>query len=406
MTITLLLDLDGTLLGNDMDRFAQVYMQALANHMVTSGMIEESQQKDFAKVLWAATQKMIENNYPGVTLKETFDASFYPVLGIDQEKAKAIIDQFYAQIFPTLKHVTEYRPEAVALIKEAIKRGYRLAIATNPLFPRVATLHRLAWAGLPVDDNPFEIVSTYEDFHFAKPNPAYFAELLARMNWPEGPVVMVGNDPNNDMAGAKSLGLPTFQIIEGGPPEATQTSPGGHLQDLIPWLDANSNDQLQPDYARPGAMLATLRSTPAALLTISREVSTSQWDQRSESNEWALNEILCHFRDVDAEVNLPRLQRFTQESNPFIPAANTDPWAEERQYIRQDGHKALHDFLNNRLQILALLDSLTPEGWQSPARHTIFGPTTLAEMVGIIAGHDRLHIQQFTNTLKTIQGII
>jgi hypothetical protein len=109
---------------------------------------------------------------------------------------------------------------------------------------------------------------------------------------------------------------------------------------------------------------------------------------------------------VDAEVNLPRLQKFTQESNPFIPAAITDPWAEERQYIHQDGLQALHAFLGNRLQILTLLDSLTAEGWQSPARHTIFGPTTLAEMVGITAGHDRLHIQQFTNTLKAIQADI
>ena len=289
MNITLLLDLDGTLLGNDMDRFAQVYMQALANYMVTSGMIEESQQKNFAKVLWAATQKMIENNYPGVTLKETFDASFYPVLGIDQEKAKAIIDQFYAQIFPTLKYVTEYRPEAVALIKEAIKRGYRLAIATNPLFPRVATLHRLAWAGFPAEDHPFEVISSYEDFHFAKPNTAYFAELLARMNWPEGPVVMVGNDPFDDIAGAKSLGLPTFQVIDENFPEAAQSYPSGQLKDLIPWLDTNSNDKLQPDYARPEAMLATLRSTPAALPTISQEVSLNPSDQRPRPNERALN---------------------------------------------------------------------------------------------------------------------
>lgn len=405
MTITLLLDLDGTLLGNDMDRFALVYMQALANHMVSYGVIDESQQKEFAKVLWSATQKMIENNYPGATLKETFDASFYPVLGIDQEKADPVINRFYADIFPNLRHVTEYRSEAVSMIKEAIKRGYKLAIATNPLFPRVATLHRLEWAGFPANDLPFEVVTTYEDFHFAKPNPAYFAELLAYMNWPEGPVVMVGNDPYDDIHAAKSLGLPTFQVIDGHPTDGTQTGPNGQLKDFLPWLDANSNDQLQPDYTRPVAMLATLRSTPAALLTISQEVSPTQWDQRSQPNEWALNEILCHLRDVDAEVNLPRLQKITQESNPFIQAAITDPWAEERQYICQDGLNALHAFLDKRLQILSMLDSLTVEGWQSPARHTIFGPTTLAELVGISAGHDRLHIQQFTKTLKEIQSV-
>src|SRR5574341_812870 len=44
---------------------------------------------------------------------------------------------------------------------------------------------------------------------------------------------------------------------------------------------------------------------------------------------------------------------------------------------------------------LALLDGLSPADWQRPARHAVFGPTTLQELLAItIIEHDRLHLRQ------------
>jgi hypothetical protein len=83
-----------------------------------------------------------------------------------------------------------------------------------------------------------------------------------------------------------------------------------------------------------------------------------------------------------------------ESDNPFIPGQDTDPWAEERRYRQQDGKQAYHQFLAARLNILHILESLEPEGWQKPVRHAIFGPTRLSELVNIITAHDRLHLQQ------------
>lgn len=65
-----------------------------------------------------------------------------------------------------------------AMIKNN-RRGYRLVLATNPVFPREAILERMRWAG--VERAPWEIITTYEEYHFCKPNPNYFAEILAKM---------------------------------------------------------------------------------------------------------------------------------------------------------------------------------------------------------------------------------
>jgi hypothetical protein len=43
---------------------------------------------------------------------------------------------------------------------------------------------------------------------------------------------------------------------------------------------------------------------------------------------------------------------------------------------------------------------LNPDVWSREARHAIFGPTNFMEIVGFMADHDRMHIQQAWNILK------
>jgi hypothetical protein len=42
------------------------------------------------------------------------------------------------------------------------------------------------------------------------------------------------------------------------------------------------------------------------------------------------------------------------------------------------------------------------EMWSRRARHAIFGPTNFLEVVGFIADHDRLHIQQAWKTMQSL----
>jgi len=91
-----------------------------------------------------------------------------------------------------------------------------------------------------------------------------------------------------------------------------------------------------------------------------------------------------------------------EESNPFIPSEDTDTWAEARSYSLQDGPQALRQFTIIRSKLVELLQSLDPEAWDRTARHAIFGPTDLHELIVIMAGHDRLHIRQVHEILDSI----
>jgi FMN phosphatase YigB (HAD superfamily) len=405
MSLILLIDLDDTLITNQMDTFIPVYLEALGNRLS-----KYSDPEILITNLLVATERMMRNTQPDFTLKEIFDKNYYPQIGIEYETLQPAIDDFYANHFPSLKNLTKPRLEGVAFVQEAFKRGYQIAIATNPLFPKSAVYQRLDWGNLSPDNYEYSIVTTYEDFHYAKPNPAYFAEILAQMGWFNKPVVMIGNDILNDIEPARGIGLPTYWVENGNSYAkffSDDILPSGHggLATIMDWIDSQSFENLQPKFDSPIAITAILYSTPAALNTITREMAEEVWNFHRKDDEWGPTEVMCHLRDIDQEIYLPRINSILSEDNPFIEAIDADQWAEERGYKKQNGHKALAEFINNRKKILDIISTFQQEEWDKEARHTIFGPTTMLELLQIYARHDRLHIQQIHQTLDDIKGI-
>lgn len=389
MPFTLLLDLDDTLLDTNTDAFILAYFDALSKAL--------AQRVDPAQMLPAlmgGTRRMFANVNPSLWLRDVFDGYFFEKIGIDRDSLQPEIDKFYDEVFPTLEHLTRPRPEAVELVEWAFSQGYRVAIATNPLFPIKAIHHRMRWAGLPPEKYPFALITSYENMHFTK-SPAYYAEILACLGWSEDPVVMVGDNVEMDLEPARKLGIPVFHVTASGesalkpPPEGM-----GKLSNLRPWLENSDTSDWSLKFETTESLLAVLRSTPAALADIAEGIPEDQWMRCPDCDEWSLNEIFCHLRDVELEVNIPRMQTLIKETNPFIAGQITDDWVHQRDYDRQDGREALKIMSKARTQLVELLLGISPDDWQRTARHSIFGPTHLQEMVGFVANHDRSHIQQ------------
>ncbi len=392
MPVTLLLDLDDTLLDTNMDAFIPAYFKALS-----AALADLVSPDVMLPALMGGTQAMMLNTDPAFYLREIFDAYFFPKLGLDRSALQARIDRFYEEIFPSLGPLTHPVPEAIQLVDWAFDQGYRVAIATNPLFPLRAIQHRLSWAGLPIEKYPFDLVSSYETFHFTKETVAYYPEVMAQLGWPDGSVVMVGDDIEREVKPTQAAGLPVFWVRKSETASEFPSIPQGRLNTFRAWLEGCDPATLKQTFETPASMLACLRSTPAGLATLTAPLSPQAWLRPPAEGEWCMAEIICHIRDVEREVNLPRLRKVLAEENPFLPGVVTDVWVKERNSAREDGRQALAEFLAARKETLALLEGLQAE-WLRPARHAIFGPTTLKELVGFIAGHDRAHIQQVWKT--------
>ena len=395
MSLTLLFDLDDTLLDTNMDAFIPAYFQGLSKHL--AGRVAPEL---MLPALVHGMNLMNESEDPMRTLQEVFEADFYPRLGVPKSELVDVLEDFYDNVFPAIGMHTRQRPGAVPLIEWAFSRGYRIAIATDPLFPRKATYHRLRWAGL--DPEQFELVSTFENFHFTKTHPAYYAEVLGQLGWVDGPVLMVGNDVKRDLVPAHQLGLKTY-FIDG----EAGSSPGfeagrGRLGDLRPWLESVDVSTLEPSYKSREAILAIMLATPAVLQSLSSALSAESWRHEPTRDDWAMNEIICHLRDTETEVHALQLKLMLERADAFIPRPDTSVWASEREYLNIDGALALAEFASARHANLEKLRGLDDEFWMRKARHAIFGPTNFLEVLGFVANHDQMHIQQ---ALKTLQNL-
>jgi FMN phosphatase YigB (HAD superfamily) len=395
MSLTLLFDLDDTLLDTNLDAFMPAYFQALsqhlANHVAPPAML---------RALITGVNLMYESEDPTQTLEEIFDADFYTALGFSKQDLVPIIEEFYDEVFPALAQHTRQKPEAVPLIDWALSCGYRIAIATDPLLPRKATYHRLRWAGF--DPERFELISTFEHFHFTKAHPAYYAEILGRLGWPEGPILMVGNDIMRDLIPAHRLGLKTF-FVDG----ETDSGPGfeagrGKLSDLRPWLESINLSVLEPSLKSREAVMAIMVSTPAVLRSVCAHLTEEQWKHEPTQGDWAMNEIVCHLADTEREIHQMQLALMIEREGAFIPRPDSGVWASEREYLNIDGRSALTEFALARIENIKALKGLDESVWHRSARHAIFGPTDFLEVTSFMADHDRLHLQQAWKTLKSV----
>ncbi len=394
MTLTLLLDLDDTLLNTNLDSFVPAYFKALAQELVPQSAPEK-----MFRALISGTRLMSESEDFSHTLEEVFNADFYPQFDIPRKELEIAIEKFYDNVFPTLAGLISKKPEAKPFVDWAIAQGYRIAIATDPLLPRKATYQRLRWAGF--EPGQFELVSTFDHFHFSKTHPAYYAEVLGRMGWPETPVLMVGNDMERDILPAQKLGLKTYHIDdESASSSVPDAGMRGKLQDLRPWLESTDLTSLLPSFKSIDSILGILAATPAALNGLSYGLDSSDWAHAPAADDWSLTELVCHMRDTEREIHQMQIKLFMDQSEPFIPRPDTSVWASQRDYLHEDGKAALKEFNDARRKTITLLKNIGVADWQRRARHAIFGPTNFLEVVSFIANHDRMHIQQAWSTLK------
>lgn len=204
MIKNILFDLDGTLLPMDQEKFTHSYFKRLAAKIAPLGYEPEK----LVKGIWQATYAVIKNN-GSLTNEEMFWQQFAVIFGERVLEDKPVFDEYYRVEFQNVKDDCGFNSAAAETVKKLKSAGYRIVLATNPIFPAVATESRIRWAGLEPED--FELYTTYENSHYCKPNPLYYREILDKLDLNADESLMVGNDVEEDMV-AKELGMSVFLL--------------------------------------------------------------------------------------------------------------------------------------------------------------------------------------------------
>ena len=206
MVKAVLFDLDGTLLPMDQDEFVKGYFRQLAKKLAPYGYEPDK----LVKAIWHGTGAMIKND-GSCTNEEVFWNDFTNIYGEQARSDEPIFAEYYEKDFQQVKNICGYTPKAAEIVRALKAAGVRVALATNPVFPAIATESRIRWAGLEPEE--FELYTTYENIGFCKPNLDYYREILRRMELDAADCLMVGNDVDEDMI-AGQLGMEVFLLTD------------------------------------------------------------------------------------------------------------------------------------------------------------------------------------------------
>lgn len=232
----ILIDLDGTLLPMDNDQFTRAYLGLLSKAAAQWGY----QPEEMVSALWKGTAAMVKNDGSRTNI-DAFWQTFKDHITTKDPQAVLedvhLFDDFYRGDFHKAKEVTGVNPLAAMPVRAARERGFKVILATNPIFPRIAVISRLGWLGLAEDD--FDYITSYENSSFCKPNPKYFMQILENNGLAPQQCVMIGNDVDEDAIPAASLGMTPMLcsdcLINRGdkPLDGIWTGPFSHLADAI-----------------------------------------------------------------------------------------------------------------------------------------------------------------------------
>ena len=230
----ILFDLDGALLPVDQDVFTKQYFKLLAGKMSNYGY----EPNKLIESVLARTTDMVKNNGEESNEK-IFWKRFFSIYGNKAEDDMALFNEFYAADFQKLKDVCGFNDKVKGVIEQIKQTGVRLVVATNPLFPRLATESRIRWAGL--EPNDFELVTTYENSCYSKPNPNYYLDIVKKLGLNANECLMVGNNVKEDMV-AKNIGMKVFlltDMLENNDNQDISIYPNGNFDDLLKFIEEN-----------------------------------------------------------------------------------------------------------------------------------------------------------------------
>lgn len=196
---TILFDLDGTLLPLDQDQFIKNYFGRISKFAAPHGLDPDAL---IAGIM--AGMKDMQGNDGSQSNADAFWPGFERTIGRTRAEVEGLFRTFYETEFDKVREVLHDTVDRKPLIAQLKERGYKLVLATNPMFPIEAVRTRLGWVGL--EESDFIHVTTFDNSSYCKPKKEYYEEILEKIGKAPQECIMIGNDAAEDMI-AESLGL-------------------------------------------------------------------------------------------------------------------------------------------------------------------------------------------------------
>ena len=154
-----------------------------------------------------------------------------------------------------------------------------------------------------------------------------------------------------------------------------------------------------------GQTLALLAETPRRIAELTSGLSAAHLRTAPAAGEWSANEVLAHLRAC-ADVRGGAALTIVAEDWPTFRAIDPRRWIESTDYVDQEFADSLRAFAKQRADLLAVLETLPPDGWARSAIVTGTGrplERTVLFYAAWVARHERPHVKQVRYIVHAIR---
>jgi FMN phosphatase YigB (HAD superfamily) len=198
----LLVDLDGTLLGNRNFSLSFDFLGRTLHTLKKYGGVKNT----------LSTLVEIYREFGKSSVEAANDirvvAIFARRMGVGLEEARKILREGLTTIFPELQKHFYPIPGSYDFLEWA-RLNYPLTLATNPVWPPEIIEMRVKWAG--IDPAIFGFITHVRIMHATKPRPEYYQEILDLQGLKADDCLLIGDNVKMDLP-ATRVGIRVFII--------------------------------------------------------------------------------------------------------------------------------------------------------------------------------------------------
>jgi hypothetical protein len=143
-------------------------------------------------------------------------------------------------------------------------------------------------------------------------------------------------------------------------------------------------------------VLTRLTEQSSRIAVLTEGLTSAQLHTGSSPDEWSINDVLAHLRSC-ADVWGNYIRKILSEDRPKIRAVSPRTWIKRTDYPDLEFGSSFRAFTTQRADLLAVLESLPPEGWSRAASVTMVGKVmdrTVLDYAVRLADHEREHVKQ------------
>jgi hypothetical protein len=150
------------------------------------------------------------------------------------------------------------------------------------------------------------------------------------------------------------------------------------------------------------ALVLWLEGMPQRVRQLVHGLGEGERVWKPTASEFSATENVCHLRDIEEEGYSVRIKKLIEESEPFLHDLDGGLLARERDYNSQNLVDALERFASARMNNVAAVRSLPPDGLERKGTFEGSGLITLSELLLMMREHDEGHIKE----LESLRALI